>query len=104
MDDLLKLKNNTDSDNYENKKQSDKYEASVEESKRKNETCFIVAFVIVILFDSCIFIFIVDGLAALSLTILQVILLLVLGSKYNINSIDIIFKRITGMTGKNSET
>ncbi|MCH9845267.1 MAG: hypothetical protein K0U39_07135 [Alphaproteobacteria bacterium] len=103
MSDLLKLKGNSDSDNPENKKQSDQYESSVEDNKQKYENYFISVFVGVILLDSCLFLFIVDGLAALSLTILQVLLLLVLGSKLNINSVDIIFKRITGMLGKNGE-
>ena len=61
------------------------------------EHIFYFIFASIIYIDAVLFIYLVDGVAALAIVILQLVLLLILGDKFDIKSLELLLKRITGM-------
>lgn len=71
------------------------------EQERKEDQFFFV-FTIILIIDAILFMFLIDGLAALTLGLMQFILLLVLADRCDVKYFEVIFRRVTGIF-KNGE-
>ena len=69
------------------------------EQKRKEQEFFFI-FALVIVIDAALFMHMVDGLACLTIGLLELICLLILADKYDIKYVEMIFQRMTGMFKK----
>lgn len=74
----------------------------VEQERKEDQFYFI--FVIVLIIDAILFMFLIDGLAALTLGVLQIILLLVIADRCDVKYFEVIFKRVTGMLKQNDDS
>ena len=68
--------------------------------KRRKEDQFFVIFFFIIIVDAMLFIFLVDGLAALSLVIIELVFLVIIADRFDISQIEILFARIANIFNK----
>ncbi len=73
----------------------------VKQERREDQFYFIFFFILII--DAILFIYLVDGWAALTLGILETIFLMLIADRYEVKYVEIIFKRITGVFAKNHD-
>lgn len=70
--------------------------------KSRREDSFYFLFFFVLCLDAVLFIFLVDGGAAIALMVLELVFLLLLADRYDIKYIEVIFKRVAGAFGGNN--